>query len=399
MQSTLQQRLEAAQNKRFAFVARLEDAHRRMEVATRAGDGPDPADATAFEDARLAVLAADVELRELGEQARASLGGDASVRIDVGSAAGMGTVPEWASMPGHARVFGAGGRVDTAPLQRALGQSSNYTSGRVVLRTLLQGVAAGTIGRTRADGGVVAVGNYGAVPLVLAVEVKPTTAGIYYWNRVEAVTAPALGAKQASEGAAKANVELKSTPVSSTLETYAAYEKVSLQSLQDQDGLLAAVEALLTGAVLRAADADAWTAFAAGATAVTPDADGVSTIVKTAALIAANGGSGIRAVLNPVDYAAMMLAKADTSGNWMGLPPGVEMPGIVQSGGVPSGKLLVTASSDGAFVALRQNVEAAVGLDGNDWTLNLRTALVEARMVANVRNAHLAYAGDLVAAP
>jgi hypothetical protein len=399
MQSTTQSRMEAAQNKRYAFVAKMDDSLARMERASRNGDGPDPADATAFEDARLAVLAADAELRELGEQASAALGGDAAVRIDVGSAAGMGTVPEWASMPGHARVFGNGGRVDTAPLQRALGQSSSYTSGRVVLRTLLQGTTAGTIGRTRADGGVMAVGNYGAVPLVLAVEVKPTTAGIYYWNRVEAVTPPALGAKQASEGAAKQNVELKSTPVSSTLETYAAFEKCSLQSLQDQDGLLAAVEALLTGAVLRAADADAWTAFVAGATAVTPDADGVSTIVKTAALIAANGGSGIRAVLNPVDLAALMLAKADTSGNWMGLPPGVEMPGIVQSGGVPSGKLLVTASSDGAFVALRQSVEAAVGLDADDFTRNLRTILCEGRMVANVRNAQLAYAGDLVAAP
>jgi hypothetical protein len=40
-----------------------------------------------------------------------------------------------------------------------------------------------------------------------------------------------------------------------------------------------------------------------------------------------------------------------------------------------------------------------IGLDADDFTKNLRTVLVEARMVANVRNAELCYAGDLVATP
>jgi hypothetical protein len=269
----------------------------------------------------------------------------------------------------------------------------------VVCKTLLQGGSAGQMGRTTAEGGVAAVGMYGAVPLVLGVQVIPVLAGIYHWNRVEAVSAPATGAKQPAEGAAKAQVALKSTPVASTLETWAAWEKVSVQALNDQMGLAQAVEGLLTGAVFRAADAAAWTAFVAGATAVAPGVDGVSTIVRTAAAIAAAGGGGIRALLSPLDYADMLLTKADTSGNWLGLPPGIAMPQIVQSSGVPSGKVLVTAGTDGAFVAVRQQIEALIGLDADDFTKNLRTVLVEARMVANVRNAELCYAGDLVATP
>jgi hypothetical protein len=185
--------------------------------------------------------------------------------------------------------------------------------------------------------------------------------------------------------------------VISTLATFAAWEKVSLQALEDQAGLAQAVESLLTGAVLRSADADAWTAFLAGSTAVVPDAtDPVATILRTAAKIASAGGTGIRAVLSPNDYVTMLLQKASTSGNWLGLPPGVEMPAIVQSSGVPAGKLLMTAGTDGAFVALRQSVNAVIGLADDDLIRNLRTVLVEGRMVADVRNPQLAYVGDLV---
>lgn len=169
-----------------------------------------------------------------------------------------------------------------------------------------------------------------------------------------------------------------------------------MQSLDDQVGLAQAVEALLTGACLRSADADAWTAYLAGSTAIVADAtDGIVTIIKHAALIAAAGGTGIRALVNPTDYAVMLTTKAVATGNWLGLPPGVQLPEIVQSSGIPANKLLVTAGTDGAFVAFRQNIEALIGLDGNDLTLNLRTILVEGRMVPGVRNAQLSYAGTL----
>lgn len=68
-----------------------------------------------------------------------------------------------------------------------------------------------------------------------------------------------------------------------------------------------------------------------------------------------------------------------------------------QSSGVPAGKLLVTAGTDGAFVALRQSVETVIGLSDDDLIKNLRTVLVEGRMTPNVRNAQLSYAGDLIA--
>ncbi len=106
---------------------------------------------------------------------------------------------------------------------------------------------------------------------------------------------------------------------------------------------------------------------------------------------------GITALLSPTDYATMMLAKASTAGSWMGLPQGIEMPRIVQSSGMPAGKVLVTAGTDGAFVALRQQIETQIGLDGDDFTKNLRTVLVEGRFAFGVRNAGLCYAGDLIA--
>lgn len=396
----LSQRIEAAQNRRYAGIARMEDAQHKMEVAERNGQGADPRDAEAFEQSRQAVLAVDVELRDLQAQARTALGADGNVDVMAGS--GMSGIPEaLESGSSYARAFAdaGSGRVDTAPLYRALMGSQDRTTGTIVLRTLLQGVAAGNLGRTTDNGGLTPVGLYGATPLVLAAQVVPTGGGIYYWQRIEAVTPPATGAVQATEGADKTQVELKSVPMSSTLATFAAFEKVSVQALSDQVGLLQAVDSLLTGAVLRAADAAAWTAFAAGSTAIVPDADdGIVTILKAAAKIATAGGTGIRCILSPDDWTTLVLQKASGAGTWMGLPPGVTLPAIVLSSGVPAGKVIVTAGQDGAFTAVRQSVEASIGLDGNDYTKNLRTVLCEGRMVSAVRNAEFTHAGDLVAA-
>ncbi len=388
-----QQRMEAAQQRRYAAIAKMEDLHHQMQVAERNGAGIDPAHVEAFDEARRAVLACDVELRELGQEATRT-----AQPVD---AMGASAMPESAASfaAGFSRSAAMAGAIDVGPLHRSLMQSQDRTTGKMVLRTLLQGASAGNLSRTTDDLGLTPTGLYGAVPLVLAVQVIPTGGASIAWQRIEPNAPPATGAKQSAEGAAKTNVVLKSTPKTSILATYNAYEKVSVQALDDQAGLLQAMEAILRGAVLRAADADAWTVFLAESTAVTPDAsDPIVTIVKTAAKVAKAGGTGIRAVVSPEDFADMMLRKADTAGNWMGLPPGVPMPAIVQSSGIPSGKLLVTSATDGAFVAMRQSIEAAVGLDGDDFTKNLRTVLVEGRMVSHVRNAELSYAGDLVQA-
>lgn len=209
--NNLQTRLDAATTKRYACIARMEDSHHRMEIATRAGDGPDPADLRAFETARDTVQAVDVELRELQAEAREMLGDGAALRLDVGAASGMDGLHGMPAMPGHARTFGTPGRVDCAPLWRALQASGNRTAGRVVCKTLLQGVGVGQLGRTTMEAPLVTAGGYGANPLVLSVQGIPVTGGILHWNRVEANAPPALGPATA-EGAAKTNVVLKSTP-------------------------------------------------------------------------------------------------------------------------------------------------------------------------------------------
>ena len=124
MTTSIAQRLEAAQNRRYAGIARMQDAIARMEASERIGQGADPKDAASFEENRQAVGAIDVELRELQAQARTALGADGT-GLDVLAGSGMGGIPEALGSGGSfARAFAGSGRVDSAALWRA---SVSYT--------------------------------------------------------------------------------------------------------------------------------------------------------------------------------------------------------------------------------------------------------------------------------
>lgn len=344
-----------------------------------------PAEETTFAKKREAIEALDATIGTLKQRE---------------SEAGLAAVPIVGAGPFERSAVPAGRWIDAEPLRKALAHSGNWTAGETHCKSVIQGGAAGNLGGTRAQGTGVALDGYGALPLALAVQTIGIEAATqYFFNRLKPTTAPATGGKQATEGALKTRVLLEGEPVTLDLPAYTAWEKVSVQALSDQSGLLEAMESILRNAVLRAADTDAWTAYVAGGTAITPSADAVATIVRTAARVAAAGGTSVRAVLNPLDYADMMLTRVDAgSGEWLGIPPGVVMPTIVQSSGVPAGSLLVTAGVDGAFAAIRQAIAAAVGLDGDDFTRNLRTVLLEGRMNFGVRDPALAYTGDLQSA-
>jgi hypothetical protein len=378
----LGERIMAIQRQRADLIDELQTLHTAAVAANR---HMTPAEQTAFESKKRSAEAMSETLDALRQEEHANAA--TAVPIVAGSGIGAATVPK-------------GQRIDVAPLHKALVSSGNWTAGAIELKSVIQGGGAGNLGGIRSHGTGVALDGYGAVPLVLAVQtIGVDSATQYFFNRLKPTTAPATGGKQATEGALKTRVLLEGEPVVLDLPFYTAWEKVSVQALSDQNGLLESMESILRGAVLRAADADAWTAFVAQCTAITPSADGVSTIVTTAARVAAAGGTAVRAVLNPMDYAAMMLTRVDAgSGEWLGVPPGVVLPTIVQSSGVPEGSLLVTAGVDGAFSAIRQAVGTAVGLDGDDFTRNLRTVLLEGRMNFGVRDPGLAYAGALESA-
>ena len=365
-------------------LAGMEDSalqvERSMEAAQARGEGVDPRDAVAYEARMQGIANLKAEIDEIVAVARSTA---RPAGEENGPARSLDAMPD-------------GRRVDIEPLMRALRSSGNLTAGMTVCRALIQGTSTGNLGRLGALTSPVTMGVYGAVPLSLALQTIPTLLPFYAFNRIEPVTAPAMGAVQSAEGAAKTQVAIKGAQVELVLPTWQAYEKISTHALADHPEVAGAAERILTGAVLRAADAGAWTRLVAGSTAITASADAISTIVLTAATIAAAGGSGIRAIVNPLDWANVLLTRTDGSGEWLGLPPGVQMPPIVQSSGIPSGKLLVTAGDDGAFTVVRQAIDVQIGLDADDFTKNLRTMLVEGRMTSDVRNPAFSYAGDLI---
>lgn len=389
-----QDRLAALQDARSQALLDMQRMFDRAEGENRAFDADEQ---KRFDELKAEVARLDQESRRVYLEATKDL-------VPVSRAfAGMDfDDPGSASPKPRAAMVGPAGLVDVSGLHRAFERSESRVVGRtelpMSLRTLVQGGSAGQLGRTRMEDAATVEGTYGALPLVFAVQVIPCDAGTYWYNRVKPVSAPATGGVQATEGAAKTQVALEAVPSSLVLATHNAYEKISLQALQDQSGIAAAVESILFGAVFRSADAAAWTAILAASTPSVPETDVVATILKSAAKVADAGGMGIRVVMSPLDYVNMMLVKATTAGSWMGLPPGIAMPPILQSSGIPSGKVLVTAGTDGAFCAMRSSVVSAIGVDADDFTKNLRTVLVEGRMASGVRNPAFSIAGDLKSA-
>lgn len=398
MSPSLASQLLALREQRAQAIDQMEQVH---DKAASGGRMLSPAEEAEFEGASAAVTALDAKLGALDLQMRKSamsarpIGAGSRSADPFGVNHALGDDAGETQSPPRASAFG----LDLGNLSKSLRASGDWQSGNTRIKTVLQGVGVGNLGGTRQEGGLVVQGQYGSVPLVQCVEILPATGSSFSFNRVRPGTMPAVGGKQANEGDIKALVQIGGAPVTLQLSTFASYEKVSLQALQDQAGLQEAIESILRGATLRAADIDAWARIDAGSTSIVPSDNPIATILRTSALIASAGGSAIRAVVNPLDLTEMALLRAEgTTGQWLGLPEGMTLPPLLQSSGIPAGKVLVTAGTGGAFTAVRQELVAAVGLEGEDFIRNLRTVLLEGRMVSDVRDPMLSYVGDLVEA-
>ena len=288
-------------------------------------------------------------------------------------------------------------------LYGAIQRSGNLT-GRGTLhidaRTLLTGTTAPGLVPKHDDLGAVQA-QFGSVPLLGTVAFAvPINGGIITYSRIKISSGAA--AKQSPEGAAKPRVVLAGDPIASPIATYAAFEKISTQALSDVGQVLAVIEAMLRGAVLDSISGDIYdlATTVGNSTPFVPTAGDVAqdSIIKAAAAIAATGAPRVAVAVNPSDFADMATAKAQGGGNYLGVSPMMAMPALVQSAAIPAGKLLASASDgSGLCFALRSELDVAIGLDADDFTRNLRTALAEARGLPFVRAPARVLAGDLTA--
>jgi HK97 family phage major capsid protein len=203
---------------------------------------------------------------------------------------------------------------------------------------------------------------------------------------------------QAVQGDAKKLLAISTSSSTVALETYACYAKISTQALQDIPDLQSIVNNVLNLRLRKTIDDAIWemantagnnTAYVSTSTVIADN------LVGAAAQLALYGLSGT-CFINPQDFATLALTKASTSGVWLGMP---QMYGITiaQASSIPSGKFLLT-TLDGIGVSMAERSEAMLilGMDGNDLTNNMRTVLLEKRVVPFTTDASRVLIGSLV---
>ncbi len=215
----------------------------------------------------------------------------------------------------------------------------------------------------------------------------PATSGSMDWveiNYNDGGSPPAArsAAAKVTEGSAKPQSHISTTPVSVSIPTWAHWMDVSRQVLADVPALRGILDSLLTDGLLDNVDEGIYDNLTTGGhyTPFTPTAsesigDGAARI---AAKIVNAGGRNVVVAINPDDYLSMQLAKADSSGVYLGLPPTLAAT-VVAVPAVESGKLLAFAPGSGAAWADRDGVAVVAGLKNDDLTRNLMTLLCEAR--------------------
>lgn len=222
----------------------------------------------------------------------------------------------------------------------------------------------------------------------------PVAGSAMIYNRIKlASDSPNLGAQeQDAQGDEKARVLIDSDPLSATVKTWAGHEKLSTQVLEDAPSVAAVVESILRGSVLDVIDAHCYAVMTSGGnfTASAPSGSNVyENMLRILAQLRQRGSTNVVIAGNPGDLLTQSIAKASTSGNYLGRPDALSEPGVrvVESASVASGKLLgFDAGGNGPLIGDRASVTASLGLSDDDFIRNLRTMLVEARAVCVVRD-------------
>ncbi len=205
---------------------------------------------------------------------------------------------------------------------------------------------------------------------------------------------------QGGEGAAKSSVRPDHSLITQTALTVAGFTKMSRQALTDSAELKRAIDTTLLRSVSAALD----TALTSGATGFVGGFDSLATAhVSTAysalpdavsecvSAMQVAGFNPDTLALSPVDWLAVVTAKAATDGHYLSgnylAPLPVEMRGLrlVLSSSVEVGTALVLDSAHCELLVV-DNFSVEVGFVGSDFTSNLVTILGETRVLPIFRS-------------
>ena len=205
-----------------------------------------------------------------------------------------------------------------------------------------------------------------------------------------------MGAIQGGEGLLKKELAIDATPIERECNTFAAWTAVSTQALADQRDVQTAISSVLSVGILRAVNAHVIEVANAEGVKGSAQATPLLTALGAVAQIQAQG-YGASVYLNPSDFVAAQLAVSST-GEFIGIPSGFA--GTVKpAAGVPVGSFLATANDgSGIALAIREQMNLDIGVQGDQFVKNLRTLLMEIRALAIVRNPELVITGTLAKA-
>lgn len=213
-----------------------------------------------------------------------------------------------------------------------------------------------------------------------------------------------LGAREGtvngtSEGAVKDQIDFTPTAVGVTAAKMAAFIKFTEEAMDDIPSFMAELEKEIMAQINTVEDSTMLT-YLTGTVANAFTLSTLTTLNPTnydAILAAATQVRGYNfnanaALLNPVDYAAMLMSKADSGGSYM-LPPFASQ-NLLTIGGVtlyPSNQITVGNVLVGDFSKFHirdyKGLTLRLGYDGNDFTYNLMTAVAERRTAYYVKGA------------
>ena len=202
-----------------------------------------------------------------------------------------------------------------------------------------------------------------------------------------------------AERVAKPESSVETELVEIDIATYAHWLDSPKQLLDDVTELQNILDGILTGGLLDKVDVGIYANLIANATDFTPQSGEAigDSVARAAAQLAQVGGQNIIVTLNPTDYLSMQLAKAEGSGEYLGVPASLASR-VVAVPAVASGKMLAFAPGSGAAWADREGVSVQIGLKNDDFTRNIRTILCECRGATMVRDEQHVVYGDLTAA-
>jgi hypothetical protein len=225
--------------------------------------------------------------------------------------------------------------------------------------------------------------GYSAPPRLIDALVNiPVASGHVLHGRVS--PAPPNAASKTAEGTAKPAQTFVATGETLDLPTIAVFTKATTQLLADLPAIRQLLDLTLGGLVLDRLDAEVFATLTtagnftpfAGAVATETIFDGIARLVSE---MQDAGGRGIVVAINPADKLTMVLAKATTSGVYLAYPP-IDAT-VIASPVVTVGSALAWDSTSAALL-VREEVNVQVGLDGSDFSTNVRTLLAEVRAAA-----------------